>query len=134
MATGEPSKKPRVSAGGGMIIGVPPTRQTTPQSSAVPLTTSTPMLTLTTTSVSHERLGSIPQMILTEIPGPPAITSTVSLTILFPSSPPHEVTQPPPPPMPCDISYIRSPGLKDPFNQYIHHCTTCHPTIRQKCY
>ncbi|XP_076914684.1 uncharacterized protein LOC143573455 [Bidens hawaiensis] len=106
VATGEPSKNPRVSEGAGVIIGVPPPRQLTPQRSAVPLTTSTPMLTLTTTLVTHERLGLIPQMALTEIPRPPAILSTISSTA--PMRPPSSrtTTQPPPPP-PSDVSFMR---------------------------
>ncbi|XP_076902849.1 uncharacterized protein LOC143557729 [Bidens hawaiensis] len=70
VATCEPFKKKCVSAGAGVIIGVPSPRQTTTQRPIVPVTTSTPAMTLTTTMVPHEQLGMIPQSALTEIPLP----------------------------------------------------------------
>ncbi|XP_076937524.1 uncharacterized protein LOC143604242 isoform X2 [Bidens hawaiensis] len=64
------------------------------------------MLTLTTTLVSHERLGLIPQMALTEIPRPPTALSTVSPTASMRPPPPPTTTHPPPPP-PSDVSFMR---------------------------
>ncbi|XP_076904399.1 uncharacterized protein LOC143559823 [Bidens hawaiensis] len=127
VATGEPSKKRHVSEGAGVVIGVPPPRQSTPQRSAVSPTTSTPMLTLTTTLVSHERLGLIPQMALTEIPRPPAALSTVSPT---PSIRPPPTTTTPPPPPPSDISFMKITRPQGPV-QPVHPSVYNLPPGRQ---
>lgn len=131
VATGESlKKKPRVSAGAGVIIGTPPVRRTLPQSSAVPLTTSTPTLTLTTTAVPHEVFGTISQQIITEIPNPPPTLSTVEPTITFPTSPTHTAYTPPPPlPMPTSIPYMRitrPQGPIQPVHPSIHNMPYAH--------
>ncbi|XP_076916440.1 uncharacterized protein LOC143576163 [Bidens hawaiensis] len=92
---GEGFSKRRVSTSAGISFGVQPPRLFIPQRPAVPLTSSTPELTLTTTLTSDPRLGMIPQSVLSTLPRPTTATSVVSPT----------PTMMPPPPM--DFSFLR---------------------------
>ncbi|XP_076932784.1 uncharacterized protein LOC143598463 [Bidens hawaiensis] len=112
------SSKRRVSAGAGISFGVQPSRPITPQRLAVPLTTSTPMFTLTTTMVPHNRLRMIPQMALADIPSPSVTSSTITRT----------PTMMPPPP--SDVSFMRITRHQGPI-QLVHPYLYNMPTNRQ---